>query len=375
MNQFSKEMLTIFHKLSNIQIFLYNKHLEKISLRIPTAASPPSSEYMRVLKSAYDSDYQYHIFIIQRSNLIGLIQLDDGFIILRQQPLPIYSSKQINTNLNLDVQFLPKMIALVQQLSFDVLNKIPETKEIKIVSLNLNLKNNNNLGESIKSHNSYESERQMIDAIVVGDGKRFEEKFDSFIFSGEPGLLTKNNSLRNQKNLAIVATTLFTRAALKAGILPEIAYKMSDYFIQNVENMTKIDDLYNFILNIGLSFIKQIHILNTNNLLPLISKAEDYILKNLHNRLTISDISSELGISESYLMKLFKNNLGISIGTYIAKQQMEEAKDLLIYSSDSLDEISIHLGFTTQAYFSRKFNQIVGMSPSKFRSKHQSQFL
>jgi AraC-like DNA-binding protein len=72
--------------------------------------------------------------------------------------------------------------------------------------------------------------------------------------------------------------------------------------------------------------------------------------------MTINEISSALFISKLVLQKHFKMDLGKPIGKYIDQCLMARAERELLDRSLSIKDISEHLGFSDQFYFSRKFS-------------------
>lgn len=69
------------------------------------------------------------------------------------------------------------------------------------------------------------------------------------------------------------------------------------------------------------------------------------------------------------MMKRFKEELGIHIGSFITRCKLEEAKSLLAYSKKSLAEISSYLCFSSQSYFQNVFKKQYGITPMQYREK------
>lgn len=76
-------------------------------------------------------------------------------------------------------------------------------------------------------------------------------------YIGKLGTLSKD-ALRNSKNLAIVLMTLASRAAIRGGLLPEIAFSMSDIFIQKIEEMTDPVVTVNLARQFQMEYIKAV---------------------------------------------------------------------------------------------------------------------
>jgi len=84
-------------------------------------------------------------------------------------------------------------------------------------------------------------------------------------------------------------------------------------------------------------------------------------------RLTAADVSHQLFISESRLRNTFRKEVGISFGEYIDKLVLQKAKQMLRDPVRTIGQISQLLGFCDQFYFSRRFKQMTGKTPSEYR--------
>ncbi len=95
-----------------------------------------------------------------------------------------------------------------------------------------------------------------------------------------------------------------------------------------------------------------------------------YIRENITLPLSLSNVAAHFHFSPSYLARLFRQELGVSVGTYIARTKTEEACSLLINTAMTVSEIALHLGFSSPYYFSTCFSAQVGCSPATFRKNH-----
>lgn len=101
----------------------------------------------------------------------------------------------------------------------------------------------------------------------------------------------------------------------------------------------------------------------------ILSHASEYIRQNASNKISVSQLAEFCHCSESYLSRIFKRRTGVNINMYINKVRVEQAKNNLIYTHDSIAEIALSVGFSDPNYFSRVFTQIIGISPSEFRRR------
>ena len=101
-----------------------------------------------------------------------------------------------------------------------------------------------------------------------------------------------------------------------------------------------------------------------------INVCKEYIYSHIKERITIEDLADELGVSASYLSRLFKKETGESVSAYIRKQRIEMAKNMLRYSDYSMIEIANRLAFSSQSHFIQQFREVVGMTPKKYRDEY-----
>ncbi len=83
----------------------------------------------------------------------------------------------------------------------------------------------------------------------------------------------------------------------------------------------------------------------------------------------ISDISSKLNISSSYLAHLYKDYFHASIGQELISSRINYAKQLLLHPKYSIAEIAVTCGYENVEHFSRQFKKITGFTPSSYRQR------
>lgn len=84
---------------------------------------------------------------------------------------------------------------------------------------------------------------------------------------------------------------------------------------------------------------------------------------------SISNIADSFDVSVAYVSYLFKNETGENVSDYVWNLRLEKAKDLLLTTDMSVDNISISVGYVSTSSFRRKFKQDTGLTPSQFRTK------
>ena len=90
-----------------------------------------------------------------------------------------------------------------------------------------------------------------------------------------------------------------------------------------------------------------------------------------YNNISLNDICEALHFSPSYLSRLFKKEMNLTISEFITQEKIEEAKRLLIGSNHTLLEISNLLHFSDQSYFTKSFKKVTGMTPKVYRNRYK----
>lgn len=98
-----------------------------------------------------------------------------------------------------------------------------------------------------------------------------------------------------------------------------------------------------------------------------------YLNSNINKKITINDLVKQYHFNRYYIMKLFKQELDISIIDYINYKRISNSLKSLQNTNDSILKVALDNGFYSQEYFSEMFNKIIGVSPLKYKNflKHK----
>lgn len=97
-----------------------------------------------------------------------------------------------------------------------------------------------------------------------------------------------------------------------------------------------------------------------------------YIENHYKDKITIEDVANEAGISQSHLMKYFKNTMGTSFIGYLNEYRLTMASRLLVSSDSSILDIAAEVGFDNLSYFNRIFKKRFSMTPSAYRRNYSN---
>ena len=84
--------------------------------------------------------------------------------------------------------------------------------------------------------------------------------------------------------------------------------------------------------------------------------------------ISIQTVCSEIGISQTYLSRLFRRYGNTSFNACLIQCRMDNAKQLLLTQPDMpLYQVAACVGYEDYAYFSKVFRQATGYSPSRYQ--------
>ncbi len=96
-----------------------------------------------------------------------------------------------------------------------------------------------------------------------------------------------------------------------------------------------------------------------------------FIINNLNDEITMQQLEKEFYYNRYYLIRLFKLCTGYTIKEFSNTVKVLKSVDPLIFTDDTILKIALNNGFNSQEYYSEKFQEIIGVSPMKFRKEYQ----
>lgn len=84
--------------------------------------------------------------------------------------------------------------------------------------------------------------------------------------------------------------------------------------------------------------------------------------------LTVASLTEHFGMSQSYLLRVFKKDSGSGILDYIHQRRVDESKLLLKNTGKTIAEIAADIGYSNQLALIRAFKRLEGITPSEYRS-------
>ncbi len=102
-----------------------------------------------------------------------------------------------------------------------------------------------------------------------------------------------------------------------------------------------------------------------------ISEILSYINENAMHKFTMEDLSQAVNISKYHMCRLFKEQMGTTIGTFILSKRLSLAKHMLLETNYSITQIANKVSFSSSSAFSALFTKEIGCTPTAFRIKYK----
>ncbi|NND62687.1 MAG: helix-turn-helix transcriptional regulator [Flavobacteriaceae bacterium] len=153
------------------------------------------------------------------------------------------------------------------------------------------------------------------------------------------------------------------------------------HLIENFESASKLKRFINFIEILRLISKSKKHSLSnynrelgyTDNEGKRMSSVYEFTMTHFRKKISLEDIAKEAAMSKNAFCKYFKKRTRKTYITFLNELRIDEASRLLGSELDwSVAQIAEHCGFRNISNFNRKFKEVKGTSPLKFRKQNYS---
>lgn len=228
--------------------------------------------------------------------------------------------------------------------------------------------------EAQMQHLEYHLEFQFYHAVASGDVKKVSQYLmdakNEQIYSGASYGKLSNNALQNARYHFVVAVALITRICVEQGLNREVAYTLSDLFIQKMDNLQSISSITTLHNEMILDFTKRMQNARKEPACSLhVRKAMEYISMHLQEPIQTAQLADALSLNRSYLSTLFHRETGKTLHQYILSEKIHAAAELLTTSEISCSDLAAYYCFSSQSHFIQCFQKEMGDTPAEYRKR------
>ncbi|QHT65917.1 helix-turn-helix domain-containing protein [Rhodocytophaga rosea] len=104
-----------------------------------------------------------------------------------------------------------------------------------------------------------------------------------------------------------------------------------------------------------------------------IKKAQEFIEKNLAERITVEDLADKFAIGKRHFERRFKKATHNTPVEYMQRVKIEAAKKHLEISRMNVNEVMFEVGYNDTKAFRTVFKKLTGLSPIEYRNKYNKE--
>ncbi len=215
----------------------------------------------------------------------------------------------------------------------------------------------------------YQSEFEFYAAVRSGDVDRVKQLCEENFEGKQEGWgLLSTNPLQNLKYHFAITVAMIARQCIEGGMELSDSYSLSDFYIRKADESKKASDITDLHKTMCVDYAKKMRALRKKMITSMpVAKAVDYIYDHLHTQITLEELADYVKLNPAYFSRLFKKEMGIPVSTYIRRQKVETAKNMLAYSEFQVSQIAQILAFPSQSYFAEIFKKETGFTPMEYK--------
>lgn len=219
-------------------------------------------------------------------------------------------------------------------------------------------------------HHTYQEERKLLESIKQGNAEEAVQLSRNMDYN--LGRLS-TKEVRHWKNVAVAAITVCTRAAIESGVPPFEAYQISDFYIQKSDKSEDVAAILVYRNHAVKELTRRVYQHRNQKFTSShTERCKEYIRNHYREKIYQNEIAEVLGISVSYLSRLFKKETGICLQNYVIQVRLERAANLLRYSDEPISKIAEYVNFPSQSYFGKMFKAYRNMTPKQYREIYKT---
>jgi AraC-like DNA-binding protein len=102
-----------------------------------------------------------------------------------------------------------------------------------------------------------------------------------------------------------------------------------------------------------------------------VERAATLLQSRLAEPLTVPQLAADVGLSQNYLARRFRQRFGMTIPHYLLSHRIEHAKHLLASTDIPIWRIAARVGIPDPQHFNKQFRRLNGVSPSAVRQQNK----
>lgn len=177
--------------------------------------------------------------------------------------------------------------------------------------------------------------------------------------------------LQTMKTMVATIIIIASKTARESGLPIALSYKINTFYLQEINKTTDLNTLNQLKISALIDLTNRVNSLKKIKTSRTVNEVTFYVIKNLYKNPSVQDICQALHFNPSYLARLFKKEMKMTISEFIMQEKIKEAKHLLETTNHSILEICSLLHFTDQSHFTKNFKKLTKKTPKQYRQQYK----
>ncbi len=204
---------------------------------------------------------------------------------------------------------------------------------------------------------------EQIELHIVNKDNRYKEILKKLYRPNLYGGFLENNYL-SYVNWRLWNILFYIRRKIHGKEIPETDIVKQG--VTRIDQLNSARDMEDFFIDV----IQGYFILEENLKEPgIVIQAKDYIEMKMGEDISLTRIADALHVHKGYLCRVFREETGINLVSYIRERKVAEAKKMLESTGLKVYEIAEILGYQSPQYFTMVFKKESGLSPNDYRKQ------
>lgn len=175
-------------------------------------------------------------------------------------------------------------------------------------------------------------------------------------------------TLMTAKKGLYMENTMYRLAAHSGGIEPKYLRAVSQKFSKEIDALTDPSLEPELMQRMLYAYCEMVSKCKMGGYSPIVQKTIAYISGHLADEnLSLTQLSENVNTNSSYLSKLFKAEVNMTLTEYISKVRIEKAMEYIKSGNRKIQDVAAAVGYTDTAYFTKCFRKRTGFSPTEFQ--------
>ena len=175
------------------------------------------------------------------------------------------------------------------------------------------------------------------------------------------------HTIETARESAMGSRTVIRISGMRAGIAPHILDELTKKTRESNRKARSVDEITANTEALIWAVCREAKRVKSEGECYITSSVKFYLNSHYKESVSIELIADELGVSESSLIRSFRNGTGTTPGAYLASLRMKKAEELLKTTRWTIRRIASETGIQDANYFVKLFKRAYGMTPSAYR--------